>query len=120
MLLQAWPQIAARYFSPGENEALGALSGDQAVEAFFRGWTRKEAYSKALGQCLSRQWSRFTVLLAPDEATELPAARTESGAKDVFTLWPLALAEGYVAAVAARGTGWRPDCWHWPGPGSIV
>lgn len=118
--LKSWPQIAERYFSPGENEALGALSRDRAVEAFFRGWTRKEAYSKALGQGVSRQWAQFTVCLAAGATTELPAAGTGSGVQDVFTLWPLAPAEGYAAAVAARGTDWRPDCWHWPGPGNIA
>lgn len=115
-----WPQIAARYFSPNENEALLALSDEAALMAFFQGWTGKEAYTKALGRGISRQWSQFTVSLAPDTLTELPPVETEADGKDVFTLRPLAPAPGYVAAVAARGTGWRLDCWHWPGPDSIA
>ena len=115
-----WPQIAARYFSPNENEALLALSDEAALTAFFQGWTGKEAYTKALGRGISRQWSQFTVPLAPDTPTERPPASVSAGGKDVFTLWSLAPAAGYVAAVAARGTGWRLGCWHWPGPGSIA
>ena len=51
-------QIAARFFSPRENQAYQALpSGDRAV-GFFNCWTRKEAYIKALGEGLAHPLQR--------------------------------------------------------------
>lgn len=108
----AWRQIATRYFSERENQALDALPADQAVEAFFRGWTRKEAYSKALGRGVSRRWTQFTVSLEPGAADLLPAP-PDAQIEGLSTLCPLEPGPGYVAAVAAQGTGWRLSCWQW-------
>jgi 4'-phosphopantetheinyl transferase len=109
----AWREIAARYFSKREHEALCSLSNDRALEAFFRGWTRKEAYGKALGQGVSQFWTQFSVSLAPGAATELPIAGSEAGGEGRFTLCPLEPGPGYVAAVAAQGVGWHLRCVQW-------
>jgi 4'-phosphopantetheinyl transferase len=111
--LSAWREIVERYFSRSEREALSALSSDQAPEAFFHGWTRKEAYSKALGQGVSQRWRQFTVSLTPGVATQLPGAGPASGTDGRLTNCPLAPGSGYVAAVAARGVGWHLSCWQW-------
>jgi 4'-phosphopantetheinyl transferase len=111
--VSAWREVAARYFSRRECEALCALSNDEAPEAFFHGWTRKEAYSKALGHGVSQRWRQFTVSLAPGVATELPGAGPQAWVEDRFVLFPLETGPGYVAAVAARGVGWHLICWKW-------
>jgi 4'-phosphopantetheinyl transferase len=111
--ISAWREIVARYFSRQEREALHAVSPDQTLEAFFQGWTRKEAYSKALGQGVSRHWTQFSVSLMPGAVVELPGAGTKVGNDGRFTLCPLEPGAGYVAAVAAQGTGWHLHCWHW-------
>ena len=111
--VSAWREIAARYFSADEQQALRALSGDRALEAFFRGWTRKEAYSKALGDGVSQAWTQFSVSLAPGAVTELAGAGTGAGQGGCFTLCPLQPGPGYVAAVAAQGAGWSLHSWHW-------
>ena len=77
-------------FAPGEREALTALSGPAALDAFFTCWTRKEAFVKALGLGLSHPLTTFEVsvgaeptllsggegwrLLAPRLAPSLAAA----------------------------------------------
>ena len=111
--VSAWREIAARYFSRREFEVLCAWPDDRALEAFFWGWTRKEAYSKALGQGVSRRWTQFSVPLTAGVVTELPDARLEAEGEGRFTLCPLAPGPGYVAAVTARGTGWHLRCWQW-------
>jgi 4'-phosphopantetheinyl transferase len=112
--VSAWREIAARYFSKREREALWSLPNDRTLEAFFQGWTRKEAYSKALGRGVSQLWRQFSVSLAPGAATELPAAEPDTGAEGQFTLCALEMDPGYVAAVAAQGVGWHLSCWQWP------
>lgn len=111
--VSAWREIAARYFSRHEREALCAVSPDRTIEAFFQGWTRKEAYSKALGQGVSRRWTQFSVSLSPGAVVELSGAGTKVGDDGRFTLCPLEPETGYVAAVAAQGVGWHLRCWHW-------
>jgi 4'-phosphopantetheinyl transferase len=114
--VSAWREIAARYFSQHEREALCSLSDDRSLDAFFQGWTHKEAYSKALGQGVSQCWTQFSVSLTPGAVTELPSAESDAGAEGRFTLCPLEPGPGYVAAVAARGVGWYLHCWQWSWP----
>ncbi len=44
--------VVRHYFSPAETKALNALEVTAQAEAFFRIWTQKEAYVKALGRGL--------------------------------------------------------------------
>lgn len=59
--------IARRFFSPGELQKLAGLPPDLRAEAFFLGWTRKEAYVKAQGQGLHIKLDSFDVTLTPGE-----------------------------------------------------
>lgn len=53
-------RVAERYFTPEESEAL-AEAGDGARDLFFRIWTVKESYLKALGTGLARPLNSFAV-----------------------------------------------------------
>jgi 4'-phosphopantetheinyl transferase len=58
--------LAARYFHPSEAAALALLDDAQREIGFFRTWTRKEAYVKALGLGLSMDLASFSVASAPE------------------------------------------------------
>lgn len=61
----ACEDIAGRYFSPQEVSALRNLPAEQRANGFFACWTRKEAYTKALGAGLHVPLESFSVSLVP-------------------------------------------------------
>ena len=63
--------VAERFFTANENRDLRTLRGSEQVEGFFRCWTRKEAYLKALGCGLSVSPTDCEVTLLTDEELKL-------------------------------------------------
>lgn len=57
-------ELAKQFFSCQEWRELAALSFSEQAVAFFRLWTHKESYLKALGVGLSKPLNSFTVSLA--------------------------------------------------------
>ena len=99
----AGDRIAEHYFSPQEVHALRQLPPDEQASAFFRCWTRKEAYIKARGEGLSVPLNSFDVTLRSDEAAALLSV---AGKRDEASRWSLHavdVAPGYEAAVAVEG-----------------
>ena len=69
------PALAARHFTPRENEALAALPARERDQAFLTCWTRKEACLKAIGVGLLVPSDSFEVGITPDcRSIELPMA----------------------------------------------
>lgn len=98
--LEECETVAKRFFSSREYEALLALPSQERNQAFFRCWTRKEAFIKAVGQGLTFPLSSFDVTLAAG----IPAAilHFEHGSRDArdWNLLDLKLADGVVGAAA--------------------
>jgi 4'-phosphopantetheinyl transferase len=59
-------QLVARFFSPAEQEEYRTLDPADRQDAFWRGWTVKEAFVKAIGVGLSFPLDHFDVTLRPD------------------------------------------------------
>ena len=96
--------IASRFFCAAEASELLSLGLADRGAAFFRCWTRKEAYVKAIGDGLSIPLDRFQVtLLAGDPARFVHIAGDVQAAVG-WTLHNLDLAPEYVGALAYRDT----------------
>jgi 4'-phosphopantetheinyl transferase len=104
-------EIAVRYFAPQEVAELRALPPEQRPEAFFLGWTRKEAYIKALGDGLQIPLASFCVSLTPSEPATL-----ESADSSRWTLRNLSPGPGYAGALVAEGKNWNLRCLAWQAP----
>jgi 4'-phosphopantetheinyl transferase len=92
-------EIADRFFSAAERAALRELPEDQRHAAFFRCWTRKEAFIKALGEGLSHPLDQFDVSLNPNTPAALLATRPDANEAQRWTLWDIEVPYDYVAAL---------------------
>jgi 4'-phosphopantetheinyl transferase len=106
-------RLAERFFSPQEVAALRALPSNLQPEAFFRYWTRKEAYIKARGEGLGINLASFSVSFVSDIDAHLPITGHDDPEAARWWLRPLAPGEGYAGAVCAEGTGWGLKLWQW-------
>jgi 4'-phosphopantetheinyl transferase len=94
--------IAERFFCPEEAAEIGSLPLGERERAFFRCWTRKEAYIKAIGDGLSAPLDGFRVTLRPGEPARLVHIAHDTDAAQAWTLDDLGPAAGYMAALAYR------------------
>lgn len=108
-------QIAEFFFSPREVTELHLLPESIQKEAFFRCWTRKEAYIKARGQGLALSLDRFSVSLAPGQPAALLESREDPEEASRWSLRELSPDPGSMAALAVEGHDWRLRCWQWRG-----
>lgn len=106
-------EIAARFFSPREVEALDSLPTGARRRAFYTCWTRKEAYIKARGQGLSLPLDNFTVTIKQGERAALLDVVNEPSESARWRLHDLTPGADYAAAVAVEGRDWQLTTWHW-------
>ena len=93
-------RLAERFFSKQERQALTSLRGNELQAAFFRCWTRKEAYIKAKGEGLLLPLHQFDVSIAAGDRDALLATRPDPSEASRWTISDVPLGEGYMAAVA--------------------
>lgn len=93
-------RLAERFFSERECQALRPLRRDELQAAFFRCWTRKEAYIKAKGSGLSLPLHQFDVSIAERDRDALLATRPDPTEAARWTVCDVPMCTGYVAAVA--------------------
>jgi 4'-phosphopantetheinyl transferase len=96
-------ELAQRFFAPEEAAALRAVPQASRTEAFFRCWTCKEAFVKAVGKGLSLPLDQFVVSLASDMPARLLCIHGNAEAAAEWSLTELPMPNGYTAALAVRG-----------------
>ena len=101
--------IAESHFTDTEKAQLSQLSPDAKREAFFHGWTRKEAYLKVTGDGLRVPLQNVEVPLQATNGPILLKNRDFS----ICTVYSFLPAPGFAGAVAAEGTGHDLRYWGW-------
>ena len=99
----AW-ELAAIFCSPREYEDFLALPPADKDAAFFRLWTRKEAWLKATGKGIGESLDKVEVTLREGEAARFVRLPEVAGTPaSGWTLQELTPAAGFIAALALPG-----------------
>lgn len=99
-------KLAPRFFAPAEAAALAALPSEQQPAAFFKIWTRKEAYIKACGVGLALPLHSFTVSLDDPPSLSVPG----------WSIRALDPGPTYTGALVVAGQILSLHTWDWPAP----
>ena len=110
--------IAESHFTSQEHEFIFRQQPADRDRTFFRCWTRKEAYVKAVGKGLSIPLNSFDTLTSEAQRGGLLDSGSSSKDGAMWQLADLELPEGYVGAVAVETGINRLVCFEWQ-PGMI-
>jgi 4'-phosphopantetheinyl transferase len=97
--------IAERFFSAPEVEVLRSLIPEEVEPAFFRCWTRKEAYVKAVGEGLSMPLHQFDVAYGRGEPARILCTRGDPAQASRWAMEALEPGPGYVGALVVERSG---------------
>lgn len=95
------PAVTSR---PGNAQSIFAQPIESQRSAFFRGWTRKEAFLKARGDGLWLGLDQFEVSIDPAEPPRLVRTLWDPSEAARWSLMDLEIAPGYAAALSIAGT----------------
>jgi 4'-phosphopantetheinyl transferase len=98
-----YQNIARMFFSPLEKEDLFSLPQQEQLAAFYRCWSRKEAYVKGCGRGFSIPTDIFDVSLLPGQTPALIAHRESPGEPERWRLIDIPAPEGFCATLAIEG-----------------
>jgi 4'-phosphopantetheinyl transferase len=101
--MAAADRIVFRYFTEAERAAYFRQPEAEKPTAFFRGWTRKEAYMKATGKGLTMPLDSFSVTLAPDEEPRLLHVRDQPREVERWAFREIDPGPGFLGALAVEG-----------------
>ncbi|WP_422105257.1 4'-phosphopantetheinyl transferase family protein [Winogradskyella sp.] len=94
--------IVDNYFSKKEIEAIHKIPKHMQTQAFYRGWTRKEAFIKAKAKGLSFPLDAFSVSIESDNQSKLEETLWDSNEKHNWSIIPFETLDNYKAAIAIQ------------------
>ena len=103
--------ICTHFFAPSEQAVLLQHKGEGIREAFYRCWTRKEAYLKASGEGLSRALDSFHVTLTAHEPAKLTYVKNEPEEVERWNMRHIPIGREYTAALCVEGEEPTVVCW---------
>src|SRR6266550_7104281 len=98
--LDDWSLLAERIFSSRELCELRAVPAAKQREAFFNGWTRKEAYLKATSEGLTDDLPAIEVTLVPGQKPRLLRSPAGLEAARQWAIQDIPLPRDFAGAVA--------------------
>lgn len=110
--------VAGHFFSAAECTELRSYPTADQMPAFYRCWTRKEAFVKAHGAGLSLALDRFDVSLSTRPQQHLRRLDPALGSARDWTVMNITVSEGFCAAVAILTEGQLVQlryCGEWRG-----
>lgn len=96
-------EIAKRFFSSGETKKILSLSESERNEAFFRCWTQKEAYIKALGVGMLMSLNQFEVSFEPGIPPKIKHIDGDEGEAARWNMYHINPNEGFIGALVVEG-----------------
>jgi 4'-phosphopantetheinyl transferase len=103
--LPGLPDLIRRVLCAEEAAELMDLSESDRARGFFCCWTRKEAYSKAVGMGLLTGFDKFCVAAHPDQPARMIHIGFDAAAAAAWAIDDLPMPPGYAGAVAYPGSG---------------
>jgi 4'-phosphopantetheinyl transferase len=94
--------IARHFFSAAEVKELLMLVGEFRLAGFFRCWTCKEAYLKAIGEGLRVPLDQFRVVVDPNQPARLLSIRGDARLADEWSMCDLHVTGGHTGACAVH------------------
>jgi 4'-phosphopantetheinyl transferase len=95
-------ELAQSQFSLHEIQTLQAMMPSERTSAFFRCWTRKEAYLKARGEGLVFPLGQFSVSFAADVPPGIRWAADDPTVAARWSMFDLTPAPGYAGAIVVE------------------
>ncbi len=103
--------LAARFFSARERDSVLAAPSDARATAFFRCWTRKEAYLKGTGDGTCAPLHRCDASRAPEQPVHT-LDRSDRWTPTRWHVYDVDVGHQYAASVAIGGSSWRVACFE--------
>lgn len=100
--LRDWQSLADHVFSAQELAELAGLPDARQVQGFLNGWTRKEAYLKAIGIGLIDDLQSIAVSLDPERPARLVRAWEKPDQTGDWLLHSFTPEDGYIGALAIQ------------------
>lgn len=94
--------LAKRVFSEDEFTLLQKVKPEDQMQSFFNGWTRKEAFIKAIGEGLFASLKEFSVTIQPNQPVEFTKVPDKHGGLTQWKLFSFKPEEGYTGALAVQ------------------
>ncbi len=104
--------MATGYFSAREAQEIMRVPDRDRLRAFFRCWTRKEAFMKATGKGMGIALNGFSVSVDDDAESKISTTDLSGGSRGDWTVTGLSLVPDCEAAAAVEGAAARISAWR--------
>lgn len=95
--------IIDRYFTPAESIKFKNMDDTDKLTAFYKGWTCKEAFLKAVGAGLANSLRDIEVDLDPHSTAKIIEINNLSLTHQPWSMYPLEVPKNYSAALVCNG-----------------